>query len=593
MFQGLRKNAKIVIYIVAAVFILSMAIGGISSIFTSHPYLAEIAGQKITYNEYNELLKNSYANYSQQNPEAEITDQVLKQINEETWTQLVGKILYDREIKKRKIKVTEDDILEKLKNPGEDITTIPDFQTDGVFDYDKYESLLLENPDFASYLEQRYAQSLPYEKLFDSVKSEVTVTEEEVKEDYINKNNKANARIIFFDPNKIDSVYVSQEEIQQYYEANKEDYKRDPSCKIKFVKIPLAPSEEDKNLAKTRIDSIHQVVLEGMDFATAAQDFSEGPSAPKGGDLGYFTKGRMVQEFADMAFSLDVNEISEPVLTQFGWHIIKVTDKRKNEAGEDEVKASHILIKTEASEKTKENLAIIADDIYNKAIEEDIDAAGEAFAYEVTESRGFTESSGYIGGIGQQQQLVNFAFENNVGDVSAPVELSRGDYVVAEVSEKLGEHYQDLSEVESRIKAILEKEKKVETIGLQAEEFLAETGDSDLLIAATSAGWEIVEGEDITVDKSLPKIRKEEDLNNAILDKEENEYTELIKGDNGAYIAFVTKRSKPDMEVFEQTKDSLMVEAQTQAENTHLNEWYMDLKEAADIEDRRNEYYDL
>jgi parvulin-like peptidyl-prolyl isomerase len=593
MFQGLRKNAKLVIYIVAAVFILSMAIGGISSIFTSHPYLAEIAGQKITYTEYNELLKNSYANYIQQNPETEITDQIMKQINEDTWSQLVGKILYDREIKRRKIKVTEEDVLEKLKNPGEDITSIPDFQTDGKFDYNKYESLLLENPDFANYLERRYTESLPYEKLFDSVKAEVSVTEEEVKEDYIKKNNKADARIIFFDPAKIDSVYVSEEEITQYYENNKEDYKKDPSCKIKYIKIPLAPSEEDKNLAKTRIDSIYQVVMEGMDFATAAQEFSEGPSAPKGGDLGYFAQGRMVKEFSDMAFKLAINEVSEPVLTQFGWHIIKVTDKRKNEAGEDEVKASHILIKTEASEKTKENLAIIADDVYNKAIEEGIDAAGAAFAYEVDESREFNESSSYIGGIGQQPNLVKFAFENKVGDVSAPVEVGRGDFIVAEVSEKLGEHYQEIVEVESRIKTTLEKEKKVEVVTAEAETFLAEAGDSDLLTEATAAGWEILEGTDITVDKSLPKIRKDEDFNNAILALEENQFTDLVKGENGAYVAYVTKRVKPDLDVFEKTRESLMAEAQTQAENTHLNEWYMELKETANIEDRRNEYYDL
>jgi peptidyl-prolyl cis-trans isomerase D len=593
MFRGLRKNAKVVIYIVAGVFILSMAIGGISSIFASHPYLASIAGQKITYTEYNELLKNSYANYIQQNPETEITDQTMKQINDETWTQLVGKILYDREIKRLRIKVTEDDVLDKLRNPGEDITAIPDFQTDGVFDYDKYESLLLENPDFASYLERRYMDSLPYEKLFDAVKSEAIVTEEEVEESYIKKNNKADARIIFFDPAKIDSVDISEEEISKYYEDNKDDYKREPSSKIKYIKIPIAPSEEDKNITKTRIDSIYSVVLEGMDFGVAAMQFSEGPSGPKGGDLGYFAQGRMVKEFSDVAFGLAINDISEPILTQFGWHIIKVTDKRKNDAGEDEVKASHILIKTEASEQTKENLSIIADDVYNKAIDEGLDIAAETFAYEVAESREFNETSSYIGGIGQQESLVKFAFDNNVGSVSSPIELPNGDFIISEISEKLGEHYQELSELETRIKSTLEKEKKVEAVALKAEAFKTEAADNDLMIEATAAGWEILEETDITIDKSFPKIRKEEELNNAILDLEENQYTELIKGTNGAYVAYVTKRVKPDMEVFEQTRETLMEEAQTQAENTRINEWYMELKESAKIEDKRSEYYDL
>jgi len=593
MFQGLRKNAKIVIYIVAAVFILSMAIGGISSIFTSNPYLAKIAGQKILYNEYNELLKIGYSNYVQQNPESEIDETIMKQINEETWTQLVGKILYSKEIKRLKIKVTDDDVLEKLKNPGEDITAVPDFQTDGVFDYQKYESLLLENPDFANYLEQRYQDSLPYEMLFDTIKSEVTVTEEEVLENYINSNNKADAKIIFFDPAKIDSVSVTDEEISQNYNDNKEDYKRDPSCKLKYIKITLAPSEEDKNIGKTKVDSIYNIVMQGMDFALAAQQFSEGPSAPRGGDLGFFAKGRMVDEFSDVAFGLEVNEISEPVLTQFGWHIIKLTDKKINDAGEEEVKASHILIKTEASEQTIENLIVIADDVYNKALEEGIDIAGETFAYEVAESREFDEAAKYIGGIGQEESLVKFAFENKIGSVSSPVKLTNGDYIVAQISEKLDVHYQDITEVEARIKSTIEKEKKVEATKIKADEFYAGVQSEDLLSEATAAGWEIIEGTDITVDKSLPKIRKEEELNKAILAVNENEYTPLIQGVNGSYIALVTKRIEPDMEVFEQTKISLIEEAQTQAENTHINEWYMNLREAANIEDNRSDYYSM
>jgi len=593
MFQGLRKNAKIVIYIVAAVFIHSMAIGGISSIFSTNPYLAKIAGQEISYTEYNELLKNAYSNYAQQNPETEITDQVMTQINEETWSQLVGRVLYSKEIKRLRIKVTEEDILDKLKNPAEDITSIPDFQTDGVFDYQKYETVLLENADFANYLEQRYQGSLPYEKLFNIIKAEISVTEEEVKEEYINTNNKANASIIFFDPAKIDSVAVSQEEISQYYDDNKEDYKRDPSCKLKYIKITLAPSEEDKNVAKVKVDSIYSVVMEGMNFALAAQQFSEGPSAPRGGDLGFFSKGKMVDEFSDVAFGLDLNEISEPVLTQFGWHIITVTDKKINDAGEDEVKASHILIKTEASEQTIENMSIIADDVYNKAIDDGIDLAGETFAYEVAESREFKADSKYIGGIGQQENLVKFAFENKIGSVTSPVELPNGDYIVAQVSEKLDVHYQKIEDAEKRIVSVIEKEKKVEAIKLQADEFYAGVQSDDILEAAKTAGWEVIEGEDITIDKSLPKIRKEEELNKAILAVNENEYTPLVNGTAGSFIAFVTKRTEPDMEVFEQTKETLIDEAQVKEENTHINEWYMNLREAANIEDNRSDYYNM
>ena len=83
----------------------------------------------------------------------------------------------------------------------------------------------------------------------------------------------------------------------------------------------LVQSEAKANLLKNMLD-------EGEDFAYLARQYSQCPSKSMGGDLGYFKRGQMVKEFETAAFNLPVGEISNPVQTQFGWHIIKVTDKR-------------------------------------------------------------------------------------------------------------------------------------------------------------------------------------------------------------------------------------------------------------------------
>ncbi|MBN1948486.1 MAG: peptidylprolyl isomerase, partial [Candidatus Cloacimonetes bacterium] len=507
MLQGLRKNAKIVIYIVAAVFILSMAIGGLTGMFISRPYVARIANRKIHYEEYSEMLKNAYTNYMQQNPESEIDDAVMKQINTETWTQMVASILYNNEIKRLKIKVTDADVLDKLKNPPEDIRAIDEFKTNGVFDYDKYQTLLLQNPDFAYYLEDRFRGSLPYEKLFNVIKSQVNISEEDVRQEYYDMNNKADAKIIFFDPQKIEIGEITEEDQKIYYEEHKEDYKREPASKLKFIRVKLQPSESDISLFRAKADSIYNELINGLDFAEAARLYSDDPGGANGGDLGYFARGRMVKEFEEAAFSLKVGGLSEPVLSQFGWHIIKVDDRRLNDMGEEETKASHILIKTEASEATRENLVVIAQDIFEAIREKDIETVADDFGYTVTESREFQKDAKFISGIGQQEELVKFAFSSKVGKVHEPILMTNGDYLVAQVSEKLGVHYQPFEEVKQTISRAIENERKLEAVYQKAEAFAASHESQEYLPAATRDGWEIIEATDITISKNLPKIR--------------------------------------------------------------------------------------
>jgi len=591
MFEGMRKNAKIIIYTVAFVFIVGMALGGITSIFNPKPYVGKIAGKKIHYREYSQMIKNKIGNYVQENPDKELDDNTIKRLNDEIWNQLVQQILYDKEIKRHHIKIRTDDILYKLKNPGEDITSLEEFKTDGKFDYDKYQELLISNEEFANWMETNIRLSLPYEKLYEKIKADTIITEEQVEEEYRINNDKADAKIIFFDPNKITDIEATKEDIEKYYEENKEDFKREPACKYKYVKVALTPSEADKNLVKTSIDSLYQMVLSGADFTETAIEFSEGPSAPNGGDLGYFTQGKMVKEFEEVAFKLKVGEISEPVLTQFGWHIIKLFDKRKTEQGEDEYKASHILLKIEASEETAQNIEIIADDLYQKANEKGLDEAATDLGYKAEESREFNETSTYISGIGQEQGLVKIAFSEKVGFVPEPVKSQNGDYLVVELSYKVGEHYEELSSAENRIKRTVETQKKQEEVLKKADTFVAEHTVDQYLKAAANEEWEIVEATDINLNKSIPKIRLVEELNKAILELKEDQNTVLIKGEKGAYIAFVTKRSYPDMEKFEEEKEKLMEEAQTKAENEKLSNWYQKLKTDAKIEDNRDMFF--
>ncbi len=590
MLEDLRRHGSWIVIVIAAVFILSMAIGGITSIFIKKPFVGSIAGKKIYPTDFSDYLQKTYTDYAQKNPDKEIDEQTAKQLNDQTWNQLIQQILFDKAIKKRHIKVTDDDVIEELKNPAEDITTIPQFQTDGKFDYTKYEALLLDNPEFANYVESRIRGTLPYQRLYDDVKSEVSVTIEEIEQQYIKDNDLADADVIFFNPNKIEEVEVTDEDMQQYYEENKEDYKKDPARKLKYVAINLTPSEADKQIVKTKADSVYNLAISGEDFAELAIKYSEGPSAPKGGDLGYFTKGRMVPAFEEAAFQLNKGEISKPVKRRFGWHIIKLIEKRTKD-GAEEIQASHILFKEEASEATKENLEVLANDLYEKAGEIGLEKAAEELAYEIKETNDIYESAKYIGGIGQNEELVKFAFSNKVGKLNEPILKDDGNYVLCEVSFTIGEHYQEFEDVKSRIENLVKTEKKKEIAQTNALECANKYDSSEYLKKAEAEGYEVVEALKVTIENSIPKIGKDEALNKAILAKEAGEYTEVITGEKASYIAYVKVRTQPDMNKFETEQDKLMEDAQTKAENEHLNEWFEKLKEDADIIDNRSEFY--
>jgi len=122
----------------------------------------------------------------------------------------------------------------------------------------------------------------------------------------------------------LSEVTVTDDEVQKYYEANQETFKNEESITAKHI---LVDSFEQ---ALTVLQSIK----DGMVFEEAALKYSSCPSKEKGGDLGNFTRGRMVPEFEKAAFQLEVGVVSEPVKTQFGYHLIKVEGK-----GEASVKA--------------------------------------------------------------------------------------------------------------------------------------------------------------------------------------------------------------------------------------------------------------
>jgi len=129
----------------------------------------------------------------------------------------------------------------------------------------------------------------------------------------------------------MDKVKVTEEDMREYYRANKDAFGIPEKVKARHILIKVAKdaSEDEKKAARKKAEEVLQKIKKGEDFASLAEKYSDDPgSARKGGDLGYFPRGRMVKPFEDAAFSLKPGEVSDIVETKFGYHIIKVEEKK-------------------------------------------------------------------------------------------------------------------------------------------------------------------------------------------------------------------------------------------------------------------------
>ena len=164
----------------------------------------------------------------------------------------------------------------------------------------------------------------PNEEEFKKALASMGLTEEEVRTQI----QRGLAIRGLIDQKVANSIVVTDEETKAYYDNNPQFFKQPEQVKASHILIKVEPTADDatKAAARKKIEDIRKKLTDGGDFAELAKEYSEGPSAPKGGDLGYFRRGQMVKAFDDTAFSMKINEVSGLVESRFGYHLIKVYD---------------------------------------------------------------------------------------------------------------------------------------------------------------------------------------------------------------------------------------------------------------------------
>jgi peptidyl-prolyl cis-trans isomerase D len=276
-------------------------------------------------------------------------------VDQQAFDQLVNDVLLRQEYEKRGIRVTDDEVVETAKYaPPPQFRQSPEFLTDGQFDMAKYRRFLASpaarQQGILAQLEQYYRTEIPKEKLFTQVAADAYVSDARLWQMYQDRNDSVAVSFISWVPSDVDDFAkkVTETEMQQFYAAHANEFERTGRAVLSLVSIPRLANAADSADALKRAQALRDEIAKGAKFDEVARRASDDTvSGALGGDLGKGPKGRFVKEFDDAAFKLAPGQLSAPVRTSFGYHIIRV-DARKG----DTLSLHHILVKIKQSDSS-------------------------------------------------------------------------------------------------------------------------------------------------------------------------------------------------------------------------------------------------
>lgn len=353
----MRSLAKYVWVLVALAFVGGFLLYETSGLIGRSPVtpstaVAVVNGHEIPYQAFLNRVQSETQTEEQRNGRS-LTEDDNRRIENDVFDQMVTDILLQQEYARRGITVTDDEVKEFAQYaPPPWITSAPELQTDGQFDADKYRRLLA-SPEAREggllvSLEQYYRSEIPREKLFDQVAAGVYVTDAELWRTWRDQHDSAQVSYVAFTPSP-DSVAgrsISDDDLRAYFDQHKAEFGGPGHAAMTVLMIQRHLTAADTAAARNKALQLRDQIEKGAKFEDIAKAQSaDTASGQNGGDLGTGGRGRFVPAFENAAYALKIGEVSQPVLTQFGFHLIRV-DKRKG----DTLSLRHILIPIEPSD---------------------------------------------------------------------------------------------------------------------------------------------------------------------------------------------------------------------------------------------------
>jgi len=606
---------QVVMWTILVLFITSMAIGGlvggasITDIFGGRQgnEVGSLNGKPILFEDFNQLVSNEINRMDQQSGRL-ISDEEREYVRAVVWERLIADLIIQEQIIKNKIVVGDEEVLFQMKNnPPPFLQNSDAFQSFGRFDLEKYLDAVL-NPSqidwkpIEDFMQNVY---LPSYKLQQYITNAAAISSKDVLEDYKKRFLDYKIEVLHVTEKAIDQDFYnglladrpSNDELLDIYNENILDYDQPELRYLKYVKWPIMSNATDSLRVKLEAEDLIFRLNKGEDFALLANTYTEDPSNSadpqnlKGGDLGWFNKGQLLPEFEIASFEAEKGSIVGPILTQYGYHIIKVNDKRTVESNE-QVNASHILLTIQPGRGTENELKDTASIFALEATEYGFFALADSLGLEIQDSNGLRKESIFVDNFGVGRSAVNFAFNNVEGSTSDAIKNDNffGVFFLDKVDKETVIPFEEVKE-DLRNEFLSEfKKNHLKTLA----ESIKDNNQEEMSLSAiykNNENLEYVAETNSALIGSFESIGKSNFIVGALADAKEGDILGPLPTLRGQAFLRVIEISEVVNSDFEEKKESIKFSLLIDRQNAIWGNWLQALRDNADLKDYRYDFY--
>jgi len=585
--------------------------------------VARVGGHDITAGEFRRTYQAQLQAYRSAYG-GQMNDQLLKQlgIEQQILQQMVDERAALAEADRVGITVSDEEVRQR-------IFSMPAFQENGAFIGEaRYNQLLrMQRPPMsAQEFEDSVRRGLTVEKLRAALTDWLSVADNELEQEYRRRNDKVKLAVVSFTADSFrPQVSASDADVASYFEAHKADFKIPEKRKIRYLLIDIdgiraktvvppadvertynnsieqytTPEQvrashillktegKDDAAVKAKAEEVLKQAKAGADFAELAKKYSEDEqSAKNGGDLDYFGRGRMVPEFDQAVFAMQPNQTSDLVKTQYGYHIIKLVDK-KVATTKPLAEVRQQITDQLGYERAQAQATDLAQKLEKQISRPgDLDSVAKANKLAVQES-GFFARDEPILGLGPAPEATNKAFEMKPGEVSGALRASRG-FVIETLVSKQDPYVPKLDEVKERVRDEVIKQKARDASKQKAAEIAAKLKAApDFEKAAKAAGLEAKTTELISRDSPIPDLGVAPAVEEAAFKMPVGGVSEAIATDNGTAVIKVIEKKEVTPDEWKTAKERFREELLSDRRNRFFGSYMMKAKKGMKIDVNR------